>query len=438
MSFQGITALLRDGGFYCEDCGRRHTVSLKRLYIERGAIARVTDELAAAGGKHPYIVADPNTYRAAGQKVCGLLDAAGVPYTLCMLSADRPVPCEKYVGEALMQMVAECDSILGVGGGVINDICKLLARNSRLPYIYIATAPSMDGFASSSSAMELHGLKISLLSCPAPVILADTDVLAAAPRDMILSGIGDMAAKYISLAEWKMAHYITEEYYCPTIAAMVRESLDKVMSNAEKAVNGDGAAVADVTEGLVLAGMAMDCAGVSRPASGAEHNISHIRDMRALAFGTRTDFHGTQCGLAVLPVLREYEKLRHAVPDEQKALAYTAAFRYENRAAELREYIGEGAEAMIKLEAKEQKYDLAKHKKRLANILARWDEICAVMDTLPKADDLAAQYKKIGFPTEPEDIGMTAEEIHRNLRLSGEIRDKYVLPRLLWDLGIEI
>ncbi len=436
MAFEGIGKLIADGGFRCEACGRRHTVTLKRLEIAPGALTHAAEAVTSAGGAHPFVLCDPNTYEAAGKTVASVLDGAGVPYTLCILSASRPDPDEKTAGEAFLQMGADCDSIVGVGGGVINDISKLLARTSRLPYVYCATAPSMDGFASSSSSMELRGLKRSLPSLPAATILADTDVLAAAPRDMILSGIGDMTAKYVSLAEWKIAHVITGEFYCPVIADMVRASLERVVAHAKDALAGGRDAVADITEGLVLAGLAMNCAGVSRPASGAEHYVSHLRDMRGLAFGTRTDFHGIQCGLAVLPCLRAYESLAKTTPDRTRALAHAKSFDYAARAAELRAFAGPGAEEMIRLEAKEHKYDPAAHAVRLDRIIAHWDEITAVMATLPRADDLAAFYKSIGFPARPEDIGMTEEEESTALRFAGDIRDKYVLPRLMWDLGL--
>ncbi len=436
MAFEGIGRLIADGGFWCEACGRRHTVTLRRLEIESGALAHTAGALKVMNGTHPFVLCDPNTYAAAGKTVTDVLDRDGMKYTLCVLSASRPAPDEKTTGEAFLQMDAECDSIVGVGGGVINDVCKLLARSSRLPFVYCATAPSMDGFASSSSSMELRGLKRSLPSVPAATILADTDVLAAAPHYMILSGIGDMTAKYISLAEWKMAHIITGEFYCPVIADMVRASLERVVAHAKDALAGDRAAVADVTEGLVLAGLAMNCAGVSRPASGAEHYVSHLRDMRGLAFGTRTDFHGIQCGLAVLPCLRAYEALAKKKPDRARALAHAEAFSYSARADELRAFAGPGAEDMILLEAREHKYDPAAHAARFERIAAHWDELTAIMATLPRADDLAAFYESIGFPARPEDIGMTEKEQATALRLAGDIRDKYVLPRLMWDLGV--
>jgi glycerol-1-phosphate dehydrogenase [NAD(P)+] len=90
---------------------------------------------------------------------------------------------------------------------------------------------------------------------------------------------------------------------------------------------------------------------------------------------------------------------------------------------------------MIRLEEKEGKYDPARHAVRLERILARWDDLTAVMRSLPSAVSMTAFYRRIGFPTEPEGLGMTADEVRLLIRFAADIRDKYVLTRLLWDLG---
>jgi len=203
--------------------------------------------------------------------------------------------------------------------------------------------------------MERCGLKWSINSkCPECVI-GDSEILSRAPTRMILSGIGDMVAKYISLVEWKISHIITGEYYCQTIADIVASSLDICMKSAKAAVNSDKAAIERLTEGLVMSGICMNYAGISRPASGVEHSISHIIDMRALEFGTPSDFHGIQCGVGTLIALQAYERLREVTVDHDRALAYVNNFSLDDWFAHLREKIGHGAEAMIAGELKEHK-----------------------------------------------------------------------------------
>ncbi len=431
-----LTELLRDGGFFCPHCGRFHDITLKNVITERGAVRRLPEVLAARGITRPYLLADVNTWRAAGEAAAAALTEAGIGYSCHIFAEEHPLPHEHTVGGALMHFPADADAVVGIGGGVIGDTAKILAAAAKVPYIYVATAPSMDGYASSTSAMEMDGLKVSLDTVSPETILLDTDVLTAAPRWMILSGYGDMAAKYVSLVEWRLAQIILDEFYCPAVADMMQSALDKAADNIEAVLAGDPDAAGVLAEGLIMAGLAMRCAGVSRPASGMEHYISHIRDMRSLAFGTPADLHGIQCGAAAIEVIRAYERLKNGTPDREKALAHAAAFDYDAHAAYMRENVGPGAEVMIALEAKEHKYDKSAHALRLERIIGKWEELCAVMDMLPSSAELEAFMKKIGFPAGLAELGIGAEEREILFRCGADIRDKYVLTRLMWDLGI--
>lgn len=432
-----IKNLLAHDGFVCT-CGKTHYGLLSDCIIGEGARNALPSVLQSEkyAVKSPFVLCDRETYAAAGAAVCKSLQDAGIAYTLHVIKRTHPAPDEKIVGEAMMFCPYTADAVIAVGGGVINDTGKILAAAKGVKDIYVSTAPSMDGFASASSSMEREGLKVSLASkCPDAVI-GDAEILAAAPVHMIRSGIGDMAAKYVSIVEWKIAHLLVGDFYCPVVADMVCNSLDAVRACAKDAVQGDKTAVSRLTEALVISGLAMNYAGISRPASGMEHYISHILDMRALEFGTPADLHGIQCGIGTLVTLSAYETLRGFHPDKEKALAYAAHFDETAWEAQLRTLLGHGAEAMIAGEQKEHKYDREKHAQRLEIILDRWDEIQALIQSLPTAAELREFFMSIGHPTTPEELGLTNADLKHAFLLAKDIRDKYVLGRLLWDLGI--
>lgn len=426
--------LMANDGFLC-DCGKHHYGKLKDCIIGEGALARIPEMIRKHGGTHPFVLCDRDTYTAAGEDVCKILDKASIPYTLHVIERKKPAPDERIVGEAVMFCTDDCDMVISVGGGVINDTGKIVANLKKCVDMYVATAPSMDGYASASSSMERAGLKVSLNSkCP-DIVIGDADVLAHAPVHMIRSGIGDMVAKYVSIVEWQIAALLVGEYYCPTVAEIVKRSLAVCVDNAKAAVAGEKEAVCRLAEGLVMSGLAMNYAGISRPASGMEHYISHILDMRTLAFGTPGDFHGIQCGIGTLLTLEAYEKLTTLTPDKDKALAYVNGFDLEDWFAHLRTLLGEGAEAMIAGEHKEGKYDKDKHATRLDKIIANWDEILRIASELPKAEDLRSFFGSIGHPVSGLELGLTEKDMREAFLAAKDIRDKYVLGRLLWDLG---
>ena len=429
-----INSLLQNDGFEC-NCGKKHFAQISDVIIESGAVKKLPYLIKKFGGTKAFILADENTLRA-GAAALNELEAAGIAHTVYAFGPEPLEPDERAVGSAVMHYDHSCDIIVGIGSGVINDIGKILAAMTGHRYIIVGTAPSMDGYASATSSMARDGLKVSLPSkCP-DAVCADLDILCAAPMRMLLAGVGDMIAKYISICEWRLAHVIVGEYYCGTVAGIVKAALDKCVRSAHGLVSRDPEAVRAVLEGMVISGIAANYAGVSRPASGVEHYFSHVWDMRGLEFHTPVDLHGIQCGTAVLLSLKAYEYLRSVTPDREKALKYVQSFSFEDYCGFLRENMGSGAQAMIDGEYKEHKYDRDKHKARLEIIINNWDKICEIIDEeLPAYDDVYALLKSIGAPVSPTEFGISEKETKNAFIITKDIRDKYVVSRLLWDLG---
>jgi len=417
-------------------CGKAHKFFSKVL-SGKGVLAELPALLAEKGVKKVYLLADRNTYAAAGERTEKLLSDAGFKVTAHVFDDEALEPNEENVGSAVMYYPLDADAIVTVGSGVLNDIGKIVSALTGKLYTIVATAPSMDGYASDSSSMTRAGLKITLPSRAADIIVGDAEILAAAPLKMMKAGLGDMLAKYVSLAEWRIAHLLIGEYYCEEVAALVREALAACVSHADGLLKRDEDAALAVFDGLVLGGIAMKYAGVSRPASGVEHYISHVWDMRAVSFDTPVDFHGIQCAIGTLYAAKMYEKLKTVKPEKQKALDAFSSFDYGDWAQTLRTFLGHGAESMIALEAKEGKYDKVKHAARLDKIIAHWDEILAIVEQeIPSAAFLTELLDKIEAPKTAAEIGLSEDIMPLTFAATRDIRDKYVLSRLALDLGI--
>ncbi len=424
------------------DCGREHEIRITDVISRRGAIEKLPEALEKLGCNRPFVLCDDNTFRAAGERVKKILTAANIFATYAFFGKS-PVADERGVEYATMQFsIANCDSerdsIIAVGSGVINDICKIVASAADLPLITVATAPSMDGYASATSSMERNGLKVSVNSKCADVIIGDHDILAAAPLELRLSGLGDMIAKYISIAEWRISNAINGEYYCEKIAEMIRNSLRECIMHSKKLVAGDPDAAGAVFDGLVLAGAGMAYAGCSRPASGVEHYFSHVWDMRSLEFGTPSSTHGFQCCVGTVLAARGYDMLRSFTPDREKAVAEIEKFNYDEYKGQLRALIGSGAREMIMLEEEvEHKYNIDRCVARLDRIIEKWDKILEIINTeIPTEKELVSLLESIGAPKSVADIGISSNNLGEVFEATRDIRDKYVLSRLVFDLGI--
>ncbi len=416
-------------------CGKEHTFS-SEVMIGEGVLKEIPQILKKYNTKKVFFLADKNTYIAAGKAVEEIIKKEEMVVASYIFQADELEPNEVNVGLAIMHYEADCDVIIGVGSGVINDISKIVANVSNKPYIIVATAPSMDGYASATSSMTRNGLKISLPSKCADVIIGDLDVLCEAPMKLMISGLGDMLAKYVSICEWRISALINGEYYCEEIAKLVRSSLKRCVDNAAGLLQRDKEAVKAVFEGLVVCGVAMKYAGISRPASGCEHYMSHVWDMRGAEFGHPVALHGIQCGVATLIIVKMYEKLIEITPDRQRALNYVDEFDYDKWSVVLKEFLGKAADSMIALEAKEQKYNKESHKVRLDFIISHWDEILQIIkEELPSSETLEKLFEQIGAPKSLQEIGVDEAILPLTFEATKDIRDKYVLSRLCWDLG---
>ena len=418
------------------DCGKEHRVILEDIRIGSKILQEIP-ELVKKHGSRVFLICDRNTWKAAGEMVADILKKEDMLTGLWCFDEEKVEPDEKAVGSVLMHFDTSCDYILVVGSGTLNDIGKLTSAVTGRPFMIVGTAPSMDGFASATSSVIRDGLKISLSTTAPVAFVADTSVMKDAPLRLLQAGIGDMFAKYISICEWRISHEINDEYYCPKVAGLVRNALKRCADNAGALMNRDEEAVAAVTEGLVYAGLAMAMAGVSRPASGMEHYFSHVWDMRGEEFKTPADYHGIQCGIATGTCIAIYDRIRRLVPDYEVARKYVEAFSWEDWKGQLKEFLGKSADAMIALEEKEQKYNIASHPARFKRIAEKWDRILAIIEEeVPSLDQYSHLMDQIGLKESYEDLGHSVEETRQAFYATKDIRDKYIGSRLLWDLGM--
>ena len=433
-----LDQLIAPGGHACA-CGRTHQVAMDFLRICPGAVDSLPEALKAVGGEKPFIVCDVNTRAAAWDRVRGVLEKAGVPYTLYCFPMAHVEPDEYAVGSLTMAFDPSCDCVMGIGSGVINDCCKVLCHAVGKKQLIVGTAPSMDGYASNSSSMIRERIKVSLYNAAPAAIICDIDIIKNAPMRMLWAGFGDMLAKYIALCEWRISNLVTGEYYCENIAGLMRESLRKIVENAPGLKNREEKAVQATVEGLVLSGIAMSYAGISRPASGLEHYFSHMWEMMCLDRGKPYELHGIQVGVGTLITLRLYDRvLRNLVPDRAAAEAFMANFSNEEWEAMIRRIFGKAAETVIAQEhAQFHKNDPARHAQRLNNILNGWEEIRRFMDEeLPDTEHIAALMRDLGMPMTPADIDISDQDTQDAFIASRDIRDKYLTSSVLWDLGL--
>ncbi|MBP0963110.1 MAG: sn-glycerol-1-phosphate dehydrogenase, partial [Oscillospiraceae bacterium] len=293
------------------DCGHHHKLDIGHIAIGKGVLPQILPMAAPFKGKKIFMLSDDNTFAVAGERTLALLQQEGHTVKSFVFHTDGEmlIPNEKALGRLFMELEPETALIVAVGSGSLNDMGKYMSARTGIPYIIVCTAPSMDGYASDGAPMICDGFKISFVATLAYGIVGDTDIMKDAPMRMIQAGFGDVLGKATALAEWKMSRDLTGEYYCHTIAQLVEKALQKAIDNAAGLAVRDEQAIRYLIEALTLTGVAMGLTGVSRPASGAEHMLSHYWEMYYIAHNRFPEFHGIKVGIATPIICQVFDPL---------------------------------------------------------------------------------------------------------------------------------
>ncbi len=374
-------------------CGRSHQTPTKTVAIGRDALSRLPEICAAY--RCVLVVADCLTAEACGERVAALLGQR--LSAVHVFDDDELIPDETAIA-AIEEKLREradtphaIDHIVGVGSGVINDLCKQVAHTHGLRYTIVATAPSMDGYASSGAALILGGMKVTMGATPPEAIVADTEVLAAAPMDMIRAGYGDIIGKYSCLNDWKLSALIRGEYLCPAVWQWVKDTADRVRVLAKDIARRDPEAIEALMQALVDVGVAMAYVGNSRPASGSEHHMAHFLEITGLLHDRPYLAHGVDvaCASVITAELREEIRRREPVLRPHDRAAYEATMHeiYDGRRGSI-------AASVIALQSRMGWYEDAATEQF---VLSHKEEIRAVLAEAPSVAEMRAMVEAVGL-----------------------------------------
>lgn len=411
MDFQKLVAGIHD----CA-CGKEHLCPIDHIVIG----SNVLGSLQEICGEYTHIlfIADQNTFRVCGKDVKEILGDK-VATEVLFETGDAPlIPNEEAIAQMEAQVTESTDLVLGVGSGVINDLCKIVSHNHNLPSYIVATAPSMDGYASVGSALILKGMKVTLNAKPPKAIIADTRVLKDAPMDMLQAGYGDIVGKYSCLNDWKLSALINEEYFCQAIYDMTYETADKVRDLAEGIRNRDEAAVGALMEALVVVGVAMSYVGNSRPASGSEHHFSHYFEITGILTGKPYLAHGIDVVYAAVATAALREKIVSSIPKKRP-------FDRAQWEQEIRRIYLSSAEEVIALQDKLGWYT----KDDSAVVMEKWPQIKALLEEAPGEQEMLAMLDAIGLDYAEFVNVYGQEKIDDAALYAKDLKDRYTV---LW------
>ncbi|MBR5288817.1 MAG: sn-glycerol-1-phosphate dehydrogenase [Clostridia bacterium] len=410
-------------GKACE-CGRNHTCAIEHIIIEKGANRKLGALLGAY--QHVLLVADTNTYAACGEEIKAQIGQR-LECEHVFVREGLVIPNEEACEEVFARISDQTDLIVGVGSGVIQDICKYVSFERKLPYFIVATAPSMDGYASVGAAMIMGGMKVTYSAHVPKVIIGDIDVLKDAPMEMIQSGYGDILGKYSCLNDWKLARVVRGEYFCQYVYDLTMDMVVKTRDLGEKLLARDPQAIETLMEAIVGVGVAMALVGNSRPASGSEHHLSHFFEIVGILNDEPYFMHGTDVVYSSIYT----QKIR------EKILALDAPAAHEAMSREaweenIRRMYGKIADSVIALQAKMGWYG----EDRSGIHAKKWQEICQVLSEAPSSRQMTEYVQSIGLDAAQFAAMYGDKKIDDALKFGKDLKDRYSVLWLYYDLFV--
>lgn len=386
-------------------------------------------------GKKAVIVADSITFKIAGQTIVQQFESDGIAQEPAFIYTDPEIYAEyKYVDE-LVAALKKHDAIpVAVGSGTINDLTKLASHLTNRPYLCVATAASMDGYTAFGASITANGAK-QTFNCPAPqACLADIDILSAAPADMTASGYADLFAKITAGADWILADALEVEPIDNTAWSIVQDGLHEALADPKGTKNGEAKAVTQLTEGLMLGGFAMQWSKSSRPASGAEHQFSHLWNMEHHLNNGEHISHGFQVSIGTLAITALYDLV---LKMDFENLDIEAALKQWPTLNELKEQslaiFKDTDFPEIGLQETSAKYiDHEALAKQLQILKNNWPDIKSKLaKQIVPFEEAKARLATVGAPTEPEHIGISRKKLKATFVRAQYIRRRFTVLDLL-------
>ena len=413
----------------------------KSLIIGRGVVCRTSEMFVSLfPGQNAVVVADENTWEVAGMNAQASLDEAGVVTEKPYIFPAEDFYAEWQHIESLKSYLETVDAVaVAVGSGVINDTVKLVSHMLGRRYMCVGTAASMDGFTAYGASITKDGNK-QTFDCPAPLgFVLDSEIAAAAPKELAASGYADLIAKIPAGADWMLADLVGSEKIDDFAWGLVQNGLKESLSDPAAVFAGDVDKTQALADGLLMSGFAMQAIQSSRPASGTEHQYSHCWDMEDLCYEGKHVSHGFKVGIGTLVSTAELEFLLEKGLENIDVDACVDAWKsWEEMETEIRTLMegkpGHIARALV--ETKGKYVGKEELRSQLETLKKAWPELSERMrrQIIPFGQ-VRENLRLVGAPYEPEMIGVTRERFRQTVSYIPFMRSRFTNIDVIYRLG---
>ncbi len=393
-------------------CGRTHELRTKLVVCEYGALASFDKYMDDCGlGGFRTVIYDTNTYN--------------LP-TMTHVRADQEIVLEAkglhsekgMIEDMMTKLHRKPDVIVVVGSGTLMDFGRYSAYKLDIPFVAIPTLVSSDGFTANICSIIIDGQKKSIPMIAPDAVICDLDIVSGAPAFLTISGVQDILSKHVSIADWKIANVVSGEYFCKRVCDMAQEALDIMVKCAEDLSHGKSPDYEAMAYAQMLSGLTMQILSHSRAASGAEHLIAHLVEMKPRGFENAQGMHGECVGVGTIICAEEYHRLARLETIEVKP--------YEPLDEQwVRDVFGELADGIFK----ENENDVLASFP-VENLKKNWQKVRQIIAAIPDAEELVELFQSIGAKHSLSDLHIDESMKQEALDISAAIRNRLTLNKM--------
>jgi len=401
------------------DAAFKHIVIAENIDVSNGSIIK-----RVMPAQSYVVVSDQNTHEVLGREIQEALGGSTRSVIL-----DKPHADAADVAN-LVEKTKDAEAVIAVGSGTINDLCKYVTFQDGRDYCVFGTAPSMNGYTSTTASITLdNGMKTTLPAHAAKGVFLDLNINAQAPQYLIAAGLGDCICRPTAQVDWYFSHLMLGTKYSNSPYVLQQADEKALFERVAKLGEGDRDAVGYLHRVLTLCGFGISVTGMSHPGSMGEHQISHWIDNFAADQHPGT-VHGTQVGVASLTMARLQEQvLSSQSPPRVKATVIdekAIRARYPSAAVE-------GCLKAVHAKALDEN-QASMFNEKLAEI---WPKQRLKMQSMAMPSATLSKHLQLaGGGITAEQIGLPRDLYRQAVLYSLELRDRYSMLDLAANMGI--
>ena len=392
-------------------CGHEHPLETRMVVVEYGALHRFDEYMSQCGltGRRTVLY-DTNTYNLPGM--------VHIPADREIVLEANGLHSEKSLIESIVPQLDNPQVIVTVGSGTLMDFARYNANSLGIPFVAVPTLASSDGFTANICSVVIDGHKRSIPMHAPALVVTDLNIISGAPMFLTVSGIADILSKHISLADWLIAHLVSGEHYCERVALLAREAMELMNRSVAGLLRGEEPDFEAMATAQMYSGLTMQMMGSSRAASGAEHLIAHLVEMKPPRFESAHGIHGECVGVGSVLAAEEYHRL--ASLGRPRARAFEPLDE-----GWVRDKFGPLADGILA----ENAHDVLStfDPQRIVDV---WDEIVYIISQIPSAEELAGTFRDLEGKYRLSDIGIDESLKPEILDISSAIRNRLTLARM--------